>query len=316
MENSPLVSVIIPALNEEKRIGKCLESLRNLNFNKDNIEILVVDNGSQDKTIEIAGSFGAKVYVIKHGPISKLRNYGASMAKGKFYAFVDADCVVSKDWIKNALLELDNKDVGATGSNYLSAEKGNWVEEAWEFNKMTVDDRCEVDWIQSGNLIIKKYVFDAVAGFDENLVVSEDSDICYRIRDLNYKIISNTDIKNYHLGFSRDIKSFFRKELWHGKGTVRVFKKHLSKKRYFKVMGLAIFFAVCLIGFFIGVLFLNFKLAISTIGVILAFSLLLSLKMSLKKKSFKYFFQLSVLYLIFGITRAISVLNLRNWSKK
>jgi glycosyltransferase involved in cell wall biosynthesis len=51
------ISIIIPALNEERMIGRCLESLAKLAFSRDRFEVLVVDNGSRDRTIEIAESF-------------------------------------------------------------------------------------------------------------------------------------------------------------------------------------------------------------------------------------------------------------------
>ena len=86
-------SVIIPMKNEEKFIGPCLSSICNNNFPVGEYEIICIDNGSTDNTVEIAKSHTDKVYLLPGVSISALRNFGANKASGKFLAFVDADKV-------------------------------------------------------------------------------------------------------------------------------------------------------------------------------------------------------------------------------
>lgn len=105
------VSVVIPALNEEKNIGKCLESLKNQKEKP--YEIIVVDNSCKDKTAQIAKSFGVKVIKEKKLGISYARNAGFNAAKGDIIARIDADTVAPTDWILNIKKDLKDKRVGA-----------------------------------------------------------------------------------------------------------------------------------------------------------------------------------------------------------
>ncbi len=316
MEEKPLVSIIIPALNEEEYIGKCLNSINELDDHEGILEIIVIDNGSTDRTAEIARNLGARVYSIKNVTISRLRNYGALNAKGSIIAFVDADCIVSKDWLKNALKELEDESVGATGSNYQISGQSTWVTKAWELNMKELKNRCETDWIQSGNLIIKKDIFNLVGGFDEDLSVCEDSDICYRIQDKGYKIISNRDICSYHLGFAKNIGVFFKKGLWQGQDLIRVFFKHRNRRRYSKVMDFALLYLVCLLILLVGVSSLNIRIVIISFVLMFIMSFILSMSKSFEKREYKYILQLTVLYTVFGISKAISLVDFRNWRAK
>jgi glycosyltransferase involved in cell wall biosynthesis len=93
----PLISVIIPAFNEEKFLGNCLFSLKNQDFN--DFEIIVVDNNSRDKTSKIAKKFGVKLVSEKNQGAALARNRGAKEAKGEILAFTDADTILPKNWL-------------------------------------------------------------------------------------------------------------------------------------------------------------------------------------------------------------------------
>jgi glycosyltransferase involved in cell wall biosynthesis len=91
-------------LNEESVIAQCLASLKQQKLPSASFEVIVVDNGSTDRTREIARSFGGwlPVTVLERSGvrISALRNFGAAMARGEFLAFLDADCVAPHHWLQ------------------------------------------------------------------------------------------------------------------------------------------------------------------------------------------------------------------------
>jgi glycosyltransferase involved in cell wall biosynthesis len=105
-DTGPIVSVIVPVLDEEKVIGRCLQSLSDAEFPANQFEVIVVDNGSIDNTIQIVESFRnvLRLTILRHPRIhiSAVRNCGAAQAKGQLLAFLDADCLVPANWFRTA----------------------------------------------------------------------------------------------------------------------------------------------------------------------------------------------------------------------
>ncbi len=103
------LSVIIPALNEEKYIEKTLKSLKKQSIR---VEIIVVDNGSSDKTIDISKEYADHVfsYTDKKGPLFAA-NYGFEHAKGEVIAMAGADCIYPRRWAERTLKLFQNEDV-------------------------------------------------------------------------------------------------------------------------------------------------------------------------------------------------------------
>src|SRR3989344_3366601 len=95
------ISVVIPAYNEEKLIGRCVDSLQKQDYPKENYEIIVVDHRSNDKTSEIARLHGANVlrFTEDNATIGATRQFGSENAKGEIFAYVDADSVPESDWL-------------------------------------------------------------------------------------------------------------------------------------------------------------------------------------------------------------------------
>lgn len=105
------VSVVIPAYNEEKNIGTCLDYLLNQEEKPD--EIIVVDNNSKDKTAQIAKKYGARVVVEKIQGMIPARNAGFNAAKYEVIARTDADTMPPKDWILKIKKYFKDSDLGA-----------------------------------------------------------------------------------------------------------------------------------------------------------------------------------------------------------
>jgi len=93
-------SFIIPAYNEEDYISNCIKSIKN-QTPKD-FEIIVVDNGCTDKTSDIAKKLGSRVVKETKRSLSLARNKGAQVSRGDFLCFVDADGILSKNWLLEA----------------------------------------------------------------------------------------------------------------------------------------------------------------------------------------------------------------------
>lgn len=162
-------SFIIPALDEEDYIGDCISSIKNQR--EDVYEIIVADNGSKDKTAKIAKGLGAKVIKEEIPGISAARNAGAKSAKGDYLCFVDADGVLTKDWIKEAKNTLKGTDRKAVvGLNIF--EHGNLIKKVW-YNVYTLFAYLGLILTRiffnrvflSNNMVIKKDIFEKAGGF-------------------------------------------------------------------------------------------------------------------------------------------------------
>lgn len=210
-------SVIIPTWNEEENITICLRSIFANNYPQDRYEVIVVDNGSDDKTVPVAESNGVKVAQIPDVNISALRNHGAILARGRVLVFLDADCTVSVDWLENASKYLGQMNVSLFGSPPGIPRDSTWVQQTWLLVRgKRGTDVAEVSWLESMNMFIPRKLFLDIEGFNEELVTCEDVDISYRLAEHGL-VMSDLRIQATHHGEARTLRDFFRKEKWRGK---------------------------------------------------------------------------------------------------
>jgi glycosyltransferase involved in cell wall biosynthesis len=229
-ENTPTVSVIIPAFNEENMLTICLSSLSQIDWPKENLQVIVVDNGSTDNTCQVARSMGAMVLKDPDATVAGLRNLGAQRAQGRFLAFVDADCTVAGDWLKSASRYFNDDKIVAWGGPPEVPDNATWVQKTWHVLRKKSKDVQEVDWLESMNLFVKKETFDRVGGFDSTLVTCEDVDLSYRLSSLG-RIVADRSIRMVHLGEAATLRQFVIKELWRGQDNLRgVFAHGFSLK--------------------------------------------------------------------------------------
>lgn len=128
-QHAPLLSILIPAYNASKFLGRCLDSIVSQDQFSDNVEIVVIDDGSKDRTLEIIKDYSAKCDGIHYKTrenrgIGPTRNELIDLAEGRYFWFVDADDYVSADSLQILvpLLLSDRYDMIMLGFNWKSAE--------------------------------------------------------------------------------------------------------------------------------------------------------------------------------------------------
>jgi glycosyltransferase involved in cell wall biosynthesis len=169
-----IVSVIITTRNEERNIKNCLESITQQSYKS--IEILVVDNGSTDKTKEIAQKYTKNVLNI--GPErSAQRNFGAKKSKGEYLLFLDADMILTEQVIKECIKTIKSSKVGGIIIPEQSFGEGFWASAKALERSFYIGD----DFIEAARFFPKK-VFEEVKGFDLNLTGPEDWDLSQRVK--------------------------------------------------------------------------------------------------------------------------------------
>ena len=108
-KTEPLLSVTIITLNEEENISRCIGSVKDIAD-----EIIVVDSGSTDNTVEIARKYGAKVYVRKFDNYASQKNYAAGKATGEWILSLDADEIIEPELAREMKSKINNSKVGAS----------------------------------------------------------------------------------------------------------------------------------------------------------------------------------------------------------
>jgi glycosyltransferase involved in cell wall biosynthesis len=185
---SPTVSVVIPAFNADWCVGKAIDSVRAQDFH--DLEIIVVDDGSTDRTATVLAAFGDAIRVIRqpNGGMSSARNAGIAAAGGKFVAFLDAD-----DWwlagklSRQVELMQARPEIGFSSAAARVEDPGGqlvnlWACEGWQ-------SRCLVDLFASNAgiaggssaLMVRRTLFDEVGVYDETLGGAEDADLWIRL---------------------------------------------------------------------------------------------------------------------------------------
>jgi len=167
---NPILSIIIPTHNSEFTIKSCLDSLTSQSIPREQFEIILVDDGSNDLTIDIAKKCGAdKVIITESCFQGKARNMGAKNAQGEFLAFIDSDCKAKEGWANSIVIELKRLDA-VTGP----IENGNpdssvaWAEYLIEFGGWDeYRKRSSVRFLPGCNQAYTKIAFEKTAGFEE-----------------------------------------------------------------------------------------------------------------------------------------------------
>lgn len=187
-----LVSVVIPLYNKQASIANTIESV--LGQTIGDFEIVVVDDGSTDNSLEIVQRiFDDRIQVIhkKNGGVSSARNVGIRAAKGDYIALLDADDVWDRDYLKEQLrMVSDFPDCYMWGINYAETVNGEVLRDVPtglpKGFRGIVEDYFRIkgrvsDLFCSSSVLIKKEAFDKVGFFDDRIRYAEDSDMWFRI---------------------------------------------------------------------------------------------------------------------------------------
>lgn len=237
------VSVVIPTLNSRETLARCLASVK-ANTNTYQCELIVVDAGSNDGTIETATQYTDKVY---HGhPFKINRNIGIECAGGDIVCFTDSDCTVPENWIDGLvagltrLNEMDSSIVGVGGGNVPLIENPSFMElmvsKAMRSplisfrarNVSSYQDEREVLHNPPMNSAYFKSAIKEVGGFGEDNVVGEDVELDAKLVDKGYRLYYLPDVFVYHK-HRATFQGFFKRMYEFGKHRIRVGRKY---KRY------------------------------------------------------------------------------------
>ncbi len=312
-----LVSVIIPMLNEERVIGQCLQSLVRQDLPADLFEVILVDNGSTDRSIEIASSYEQSLTLIilrKEGAhVSGLRNLGAASANGEFLAFLDADCVAPPDWLRRALELLRADGSGVMGSFYRVPAASSWVAKTW-YEDLPAMKSGPVSYVPAGDLLVSRNAFLKLGGFDQTIETSEDCEFCQRAAAAGLRVVAVPQLSVVHLGTPQTVSAFYRKQRWHGTHVHKVFLKDIAHSRNAKTVLFTLYALGCLLAAAASVPIALLSSNIAALFVaplcLLAGSFLLSVRAAAQRRRWRILAPLTLLYAVYGVARATCFLGI------
>lgn len=296
----PDVTVVVPAFNERRFIADMMTTLRR--STKDvRAQVIVVDNGSTDGTADAARAAGADLVLEVPGTVAAIRNEGARHATGSVLVFLDADVFVTKAWaarIPGVIQEARRRRI-VTGSWVAVPARSSWIETHW-FSPLQHGGNSHIN---SGHLIVSRTFFWELGGFDSSLVTGEDVDFSNRARRAGGLIVDDASLKVVHEGYPKTLKSFFRREIWHGVGdcqTWRAFRNSKVALAGFAVLHLQV------IGLLVAVLL---KAPAWFIGAVLVSALISLAASSIRYKSVTLATRIVTtgLYYIYFVARGVSL---------
>ncbi|MEQ5814958.1 glycosyltransferase [Marinobacter sp. NFXS11] len=210
-----IFTIVIPCFNEAEHIGKCLSSLNNQNFPRDQFEILVVDNGSEDASVEISQALADRTIEYPDGKVGAVRNRGASEAKGENLVFIDADCTLDDDWLNRALELISRNEKTAFGGGCLLPPNASWIERCWllegrEGNTLPRE-------LIGCSIVLQRELFEKMDGFNEGMSSGEDSELSRRLKIAGNSVSLKRALNVVHWGNAKTQNAFLKRQIWHAK---------------------------------------------------------------------------------------------------
>ncbi|RLI00484.1 hypothetical protein DRO30_05640 [Candidatus Bathyarchaeota archaeon] len=197
MVKKPTVSICMPTLNCGLTVKLVLDTIKNLDYDKSKLEVIFVDGGSTDETLDILEKFREEnlgkywdIKIIKRKTnISEARNLCVLRSHGKYIFFVDSDVLLTRECLKRLLNHMKVCDIA-------SIFYGDY---GWK------DPDCSVRYVKHvgmGCTMIKREVFKKIGLFNPFLSRGEDCDFCFRAVNSNLKILLDSTIQLYHMGIA------------------------------------------------------------------------------------------------------------------
>jgi glycosyltransferase involved in cell wall biosynthesis len=239
------LSVIIPAYNAESTIGELLDSLIQQKWNRE-WEIVIANNGSKDRTVEIIKSYDNKFKNLsiidasmKKGP-SFARNEGAKQSKGKYLVFVDSDDVVGHNFINIMGKSLDQYEFVASRIEYTRLNTPSMLKIRSGAQSKGLQ---EYTWARffphamGTGLGIRREIHEEVSGFDEDIIYLQDTDYCWKIQVAGYTLHYMDDAV-IHLRLRDTVYNNFYQAMTWGEDEILLYKRYTDKgmeKRSLKI---------------------------------------------------------------------------------
>ena len=227
------ISVIIPTLNSSGTLPELLNSLMEQGYRY--FEIIAVDGGSTDDTLEILSKYPIRILHEEMRGIGAARKKGVDNAKGDFIAFVDSDCIAPTDWLSKLFSKIRNrKDVAAVGGIAMP-KSSSLVSKCLQyrlFGLEKIKKEIGVESIPTMNAIYRKDAILSVGNFNEKYELGEDPELNFRLRKKGFNIIYSPEIIVIHdhpVTMKQLLSKWFRYSEWFVKLYIKEWRTFFQK---------------------------------------------------------------------------------------
>jgi len=232
-----LISVIVPFHNEEEHIRQCVESLINQDFDRDQYELIFVDNNSSDGSRAIVEEYGdVGLLTEKEAGAYVTRNRGAMAARGEILAFTDADAVARENWLLEIMNSIDedlfdfvigNHRFSETASEFLRLYE-NHESEKMEYVTTNCDKKYCLN--SAANMAIRKENFHEAGLFNPDIQRGGDIEFAQRYAEImnDPKIVYNKTMIVHHREI-QNLKQWFSKRMVYARSRASIRREHLVK---------------------------------------------------------------------------------------
>ncbi len=229
LAEAPQVSVVVCAYNAERTMAACLASLERLRY--PDYEVIVVNDGSTDRTLEIAERFSyCRIISQPNKGLSVARNVGAEAATGEIVAYTDSDCVADPDWLSYMVATMERRGLAACGGPNFPPPEDSLVPAAVAVSPggpthvLLTDDTAE--HIAGCNMAFRREALLKLGGFDPIYrAAGDDVDLCWRLQDAGYTIGFSPAATVWH--YRRNtVKAYLGQQRGYGKAEALVYAKH------------------------------------------------------------------------------------------
>lgn len=206
------VSIIIPAYNAERTIAECLQAAINLRW-PGAVEIVVVNDGSVDRTADITSSFtGVRLISVPNGGAARATNIGIQTALYDTVVSLDADAILENDWIEKIMPSFDEPMVGAVGGYAVTGNR-SIVGRLMGYDVELRLDRMPkyTDHLYTMNTAYLRKALVQVGMFDEEMRIGYDADISRRLKSCGYRLVLRKDARCKHY-WRDDLKGYLKQQ--------------------------------------------------------------------------------------------------------
>ncbi|NWG10388.1 glycosyltransferase [Candidatus Bathyarchaeota archaeon] len=249
----PKVSVVIPVKNGANHVRELLDSLMQVGYEKDKMEIVVVDGKSTDKTREIVTQYPVQLFTEEKPGLNGARNTGLRHSSGEIIAFTDFDCVIPKNWITKIIENFQNSKVGCVGGNvhgYYEDFLSQYADESIMPVMRIFKKREELDSVKPPmhypagcNMAFKREAIEKAGLFDESVKYGFDEDeLVERICKKGYKMVLDPEVLIMHK-HRASIQNLLKQTFTYGRGLGNLLKIKALESAFSK------WAVLCLAGF-------------------------------------------------------------------